>query len=151
MATWDMKEQLKVGAKGEKLLLKHWPTPVRKHATFKGPDFQDIDGKVIELKTDTYDMAATPNFFIERWSDSANKKPGGPWQASEKGVEVFVYLFINQKTWFVFNDLPALLKRLDKLTEKAYVINIPNKGWITQGYRIKRADLADLYQEVILK
>lgn len=151
MATWDMQKQLKVGAKGEKLFLKHWPVPVRKHAILKGPDFLDIDNRIIELKTDTYDMDATPNFFIERWSDVKNRKPGGPWQAHEKGVQVFVYLFIKQKTWFIFEDMEALLKRLDQLTDKAYAINIPNKGWTTQGYRVKRADLAGLYREETFK
>jgi hypothetical protein len=143
---WDMKTQLGVGAKGEKLLLKHWPEPVQKHPVFKGPDFIDAQDKVIELKTDTYDLEATPNFFIERWSDVQNKKPGGPWQAHEKGVHVFVYLFIQNKTWFIFRDMPALIERLDQLTEGKYAINIPNKGWTTQGYRVKRADLQDLFQ-----
>jgi hypothetical protein len=148
---WDMKTQLAVGAKGEKLLLKHWSEPVQKHPVFKGPDFVDVQDQVIELKTDTYDMEKTPNFFIERWSDFQNKKPGGPWQASEKGVHIFVYLFIQNKTWFIFRDMPALLKRLEELTDKAYAINIPNRGWTTQGYRVKRADLQDLFTEEKLK
>lgn len=149
--TWDMKTQLGVGAKGEKLLLKHWKEPVQKHPVFKGPDFIDVKDTVIELKTDTYDMDKTPNFFIERWSNAEKKHPGGPWQAHLKGVEVFVYLFITHKKWFIFRDMPALLARLDQLTEKAYIHNIPNKGWITQGYRVKRADLQDLYTEEQLK
>jgi len=147
---WDMQKQLAVGAKGEKLLLKHWPHPVQRHPVFKGPDFLDIQDTVIELKTDTYDMEATPNFFIERWSNAETRAPGGPWQAHLKGVEVFIYLFIQNKTWFIFRDLPALLKRLDELTDKMYVHNIPNKGWVTQGYRVKRADLKDFYEEVKL-
>lgn len=148
---WDMKTQLAVGAKGEKLLLKHWPEPVQKHPVFKGPDFIDAKDTVIELKTDTYEMDKTPNFFIERWSDVEKKYPGGPWQAHLKGVEVFVYLFIQNKTWFIFRDVPKLLSRLDELTHKAYAINIPNRGWTTQGYRIKRADLQDLFTMEILK
>lgn len=148
---WDMKTQLGVGAKGEKLLLKHWPEPVQKHPVFKGPDFIDMHDKVIELKTDTYEMENTPNFFIERWSDLEKKKLGGPWQAYEKGVHIFVYLFIKNKTWFIFRDMPALIARLDKLTESAYGINIPNKGWTTQGYRVKRSDLQDLYTQEKLK
>lgn len=144
---WSMKTQLGVGAKGEKLLLKHWKEPVQKHPVFKGPDFIDVKDTVIELKTDTYDMDKTPNFFMERWSNAEKKYPGGPWQAHLKGVEVFVYLFITHKKWFIFRDMPALLARLEEVTEGKYVHNIPNRGWTTQGYRVPRALLKDLYTE----
>jgi len=147
---FDFQDQLKVGRKGELLLLKKWPHPVRKHAELKGPDFLDSEGRVIELKTDTYDMNKTSNFFMERWSDGKLKKPGGVWQAQEKGVTCFVYLFIQQKVWFVFEDVPALVKRLDSLTAKMYIHNIPNKGWTTQGYKVPRDSLKDLYRQEAL-
>lgn len=148
--TWDFSEQIKVGNKGEKLLLKKWATPIRKLGG-KGPDFLDTDGRLIELKTDTYELEKTPNLFLERWSsaprDGQPGRAGGPWQALDKGATTFVYLFINAKTWFIFDDLAALVTRLDALTEKAYVVNIRNRGYLTQGYRVKRKDLADLYRE----
>lgn len=149
--TWDFSKQLKVGRAGERLLLKHWPLPVRKHETLKGPDFVDSTGAIIELKTDTYDMAKTENIFAERYSDMDRLSPGGPWQAHAKGVTVFVYLYATNKRWLVFRDLPALLKRLEVLIEGRPGVQIPNRGFVTLGHKVRRADLAGLYTEEALK
>ncbi len=147
---WDFKKQLSVGMKGEKLLLQKWPHAVRKHDALKGPDLVDSRGKVIELKTDTYPIEKTANFFMERYSDASVKSPGGIWQAASKGVDVFVYLFINSGRWYVFEDMAALIKRVEELTALKFLHNIPNRGYVTQGYKVRRSDLADLYREEIL-
>lgn len=146
---WSFDEQLKKGRKGERLLLKHWPHPVRKHAELKGPDFVDSTGRIIELKSDSYELAKTPNFFIERWSREG--VAGGPWQALEKGVTCFVYLFPDAKTWFIFEDLRLLVRTLDKLTEGCYLHNVRNVAWTTQGYKVERALLKHLYRMEVLK
>ena len=149
--TWSMEEQLKVGRKGERLLLKHWPEPVRqREEDLKGPDFVDIKGRLIELKTDTWKVEETPNFFMERWSSVEGMRPGGPWQAVGKGSTVLVYLFINSGVWYVFEDLPALCQKLDDMVGKMSYIQIRNRGWTTRGYRIPRESLVGLYTEVVL-
>lgn len=147
---WSFDEQKKLGAKGERLFLKKWPYPVRRNEEFKGVDFIDSEGRRIELKTDTFDMSATPNFFMERYSDWDRKAPGGPWQALEKGADTFIYLFIKQKVWFVFKDLRGLIERLEETTKDAYAISVRNKAWITTGYKVHRELLSDLYEEVHL-
>ena len=44
-------------------------------------DFKLSNGSTVELKTDTYDMEDTPNFFMEYYSDMKKLKIGGPWRA----------------------------------------------------------------------
>lgn len=151
---FSFKEQLKVSRKGELLFLKKWPHPVTK-LEGKGPDFMDTEGRVIELKTDTYDIRKTENFFMEVWSVAPREgkpgKPGGPWQAASKGCTCFVYLFLTNKTWFIFEDVPALLTTLDKLRENnKYLVAVRNAGYTTLGLKVKRSDLAGLYREVKL-
>jgi hypothetical protein len=144
---WQFDKQLKVGQQGERLLLKHWPHPVRKHAELKGPDFVDSRGVVLELKTDTYPLEKTGNCFMERWGDLHLKKPGGPWRALDQGVDVLVYLFLSDRQVFIFEDLPGLVKRLDRLTQTMYIHTIPNRAWTTGGYKVPRAALADLWRQ----
>lgn len=145
---FDFAEQNKVGKKGEQFVKKHWPVPLRK-LEGKGPDFLDLDGNLLEVKTDSYDMEKSVNFFVEKYSDLNKRKPGGPWQAIEKGSTVFIYLFITNKTWYVFKDIPALVAKLEVLTEKMGMVYIKNRAWTTAGYKIKRASLADLYEEKV--
>lgn len=138
--------QLEVGAKGERVLLERYPRKlelINEHYS----DFRvKSSGEILELKTDTYDMGKTSNFFIERYSDVIKKSPGGPWQARKKGAGIFCYMFINNNCWFEFRDLPALIKRLEELTRGKGLVYIRNKAWTTGGYKIKRADLEDLYK-----
>lgn len=154
-----MKEQLKVSRKGELLFLKKWKEPVTK-LVGKGPDFMDTKSRVIELKTDTYDIKKTHNFFMEVWSVAPHYdgegnvlkagKAGGPWQAREKGCNTFVYLFLQNKRWFIFEDLPALVARLELLMADKYLVAVRNAGYTTLGLKVKREDLSDLYTEEIL-
>jgi len=139
--------QLSKGRQGEELLLAHWPCKVWRHEELKGPDFIDAQDRVIELKTDSYSLDATPNFFIERWSSVEDKKPGGPWQAAAKGCNCFVYLYASDRRWFVFESLPHLLAELNALTPDLQPVSIRNRGWTTQGYKIPRAKLAHIYRE----
>ena len=109
MTVFDFEEQNKVGKLGEAFVKKYWTVPLRK-LEGKGPDFLDLDGNLLEVKTDSYDHDKTVNLFIERWSDYSKERPGGPWQAMEKGSTVFIYLFISSKIWYVFKDIPALIE-----------------------------------------
>lgn len=145
--TWSFKDQIEVGTRGEELFLEYYHSPIvvyPKHAA----DFQLVNtGQLLELKSDTYNMDKTPNFFIERWSDIENKKPGSIWQSHKKGVEIFCYMFVRHNTYFEFRDLPALIERLDSITKDMYLHHIKNRGWITGGYRVPRELLKDLYTQ----
>lgn len=149
--TWDMQTQLKKGKTGEEWLLANWPCPLRRHELARGPDFVDAKKRIIELKTDSYLMADTSNFFIERWSSQEAQTPGSVWQAIGKGCTTFVYLFIKDQVYFRFDDLPALARELDSLILGLKPFPVRNRGWTTVGFRVARTDLKHLYKEVKVK
>lgn len=103
-------------------------------------------GLLCELKTDSYDMEETPNFFFERWSDIAKKKPGGAHQALLKGAQVFIYFFIKNGVYFVF-DTKKLVSAIDRLSADMPIMRIPNRGWVSAGYLVKRKLLGHLFEE----
>lgn len=145
--TWTFSSQAKVGDKGAALLRAHWPLKVLEHADPKGPDFVDQRARVIELKTDSRSLEESANFFMERWGNKEKRGAGGPWQALQKGSTCFVYLYLPSRTWFVFEDLPALVERLNALLLDLKPVRVPNRGWTTVGYKVPRSELKDLYRE----
>lgn len=147
---FDFKIQLEVGDRGQELFLENYPEKLTIWPERDG-DFITESGKKLELKTDTYNMDKTDNFFIERYSDLNKKSPGSVWQAQGHGCEIFVYYFVRHNTWFQFNDLPALINRLDSLTQGKGMVYIKNRAWTTAGYKVKREDLKDLYTEFTFK
>lgn len=144
--SWDFKEQLKVGDRGEELFLENYP---KKLTIYPGKeyDFTCESGAKIELKTDTYNINKTENFFLERFSDLERETPGGPWRAANDGIDIFCYMFVRHNIWFQFEDVPALVQRVDEILEgrKGGLVYIKNRGWVTAGHKIKRVDLEDLY------
>jgi hypothetical protein len=143
---FDFKEQIAIGDVGQRLFIQHYHTPIVQFGPHKA-DFKRLsDGKLVELKTDSYDMGKTENFFIERFSSFNTKSPGGPWQSKEKRVPIFCYFFIKNGVYFEF-DTKELVKFLDPIAEKAGLIFIPNKGWTTAGFKVPREKLKHLYTE----
>lgn len=133
------------GKRGEDLLSELWPELQRLDGR-KG-DFT-WNGIKVELKTDSYDMAKTKNFFLEVWSDVDKGKPGGPWQALQHGAELFCYFYSNNLTMYIF-DTQALVYYLDGLPKDYYQsVKVPNRTWTTVGYKVPREDLKHLYLEV---
>lgn len=135
---------LKRGQAGEELLLKHWPGLVRLDG--RKADFRTEEGKLLELKTDSYDMNKTANFFIERWSDVDQLKPGSVWQSSGHGVDLFVYMFPANKTYFIFK-VDSLLAELEPIIKDLEPVHVPNRSWTTVGYKVPRAKLAHLAEQ----
>jgi hypothetical protein len=144
-----------IGRQGERLLLKRWPNPIRRrYEDLKGVDFEDSYGTLIELKTDTHDPSETANFFIERWSDVESKRPGGPWQALGKGAQLLIYLYLfkdkdgkQQEKWYRLIGLESLTRRIEDAKMNLKVVQIPNKGWTTEGYLVPREFVKDLARE----
>jgi hypothetical protein len=140
----DFQKDLLTGQAGEELLHKMFPELVRldgKHADFITPDFQTL-----ELKSDSYSMGKTKNYFIERWSDVYKKRPGGLWQAFGRGTNYFAYLYVPDKTCFVFrtHELITFLEQ-HKFSE----VYIRNRGWTTSGYKVPRALVAHLVVKIL--
>lgn len=146
----DFKKSLAAGHKGEELLMRMIPDMTRTDG-FRN-DFVLSDGTKLELKTDSYDMADTPNMFIELYSDLDHAKVGGPAQALTHGSTKWAYLYSKNETVYIFNTL-ELLERVETLVKTGLypIKRIPNKTWVTTGVAIPRAVLVDLAQEIILK
>lgn len=154
--THEFEKSKLVGDLGEQLILATYKSDLE----FAGGiinDFLIRDGRYLELKTDTYDMSRTPNFFMERYSDDKTFKNGGPWYADEKKSDVFLYFFTQNRRLFWFEDVPALISRIEEVAIKQslQLCEIANKGrwgrgYNTLGYKIPRKDLSHLYEEITL-
>ncbi len=139
---FDFKAQIEVGNQGEAWLRANYHMqPLQKvDKTSPVGDFLRTDGKIIEIKTDTYPLARTPNFFFEYYSDLHAKSLGGPWRAYEKGADIFLYFYTSDGVYYEFEDLQALVRITDEIikAKKLRPIYIPNRGWTTTGYKIER-------------
>lgn len=140
---FTFEEQLKVGNKGEKIFTSLYKD-IEKADGIKY-DFI-LNSKTIELKTDTYSMDKTPNFFMEHISDIKSGKLGGPWRALNDNVDYFVYMFINEKMCFWFEPKP-LVDFLDEHIKTASYKVIRNRGWTSHGYAVKR----DILKHLLVK
>jgi hypothetical protein len=149
MSTWFFKTQLRLGQMGEMMFEQAFQGKYEK-LDGKGSDFRCTStGVGIELKTDFWSLASTPNFFIERWSDVEKKKPGGPWQALEKGSTRFYYFYVPDLTLFEF-DTASLVSALEPIIVSIKPFDVKNERWTTQGFRVPRELLKDQYTEIKL-
>lgn len=143
---FDFEKQMVVGNDGEGFFTRCYPdiAPVKSTVDLAFDFNSSLGG--IELKTDTYDMTATPNFFFERYSDMKSCKLGGPWRSFNDGVPYFVYLFSNNQIFFWFK--PAeLVAFLDEYTKTLKYKTIRNKAWTTSGYCVPRDAVKHLYEQ----
>ena len=135
---FDFKKQLSIGQKGENLFVATYKylNPIKSEEDLSY-DFKISGNKKVELKLDTYINAK--NFFMEKYSSFEDKKVGGPWRGK---IDYFVYLFINEKTfyWFVQKDL---LKFLDEYIKGKEGKMVKNKGYTTLGYTVAKKILIE--------
>ena len=138
---FDFNEQLNVGDVGESDFKKYYQRlgPIKSNDL--RIDFILKNGLMVELKTDTYDMAKTPNFFMELYGNE-QRKLGGPWRTKQDGVSLFVYYFKKNKTFFWFNPI-TLCELLDTIIKDRGLTTtkIVNSGWVAEGYKIPRVDV----------
>jgi hypothetical protein len=138
---FDWQDQLEVGDVGETDFLRYYKKLAPKKSKDLTVDFWLKGGLSVELKTDTYDMAKTSNFFMELYGNE-QKKLGGPWRAKQDCVNLFVYYFKHNKTFFWFDPL-TLTEVVDKIiqSKKLSPVKIVNDGWAAEGYKIARTDV----------
>ena len=139
---FDFSEQYKVGEVGVNALVSKFGPRLVKTDGRHG-DLQDSKtGRIIEVKTDTYDMLQTPNFIMEHKTISSNK-PGGPWQALADGCHYFLYYFISNKYYYLF-DTRQLVEELEANRCFYESFTSQNKGWAVSNYKVRREELANL-------
>lgn len=139
---FDFNKQLEVGDTGEEKFLSFYKDLHPKKSKDRRFDFH-IDGeKTVELKTDTYPIDNTPNFFMEMFGNIDEAKLGGPWRALQDEVDYFVYFFIKNKTFFWFETV-SLCKMIDGLIAQHGLKprEIKNRSWTAMGYAIPRNEL----------
>lgn len=141
--------QLDVGSRGEEIFGTRYADRVTHTDGVAGDFLWKPTGELVEVKTDTY--TGSPNFFMERWSDYGDRKPGGPWQAASKGVTYYAYLFPEEGTddapvhiyWFKISTLCTYLEDYIERRKLGY-ITVRNKAWTTVGYKVPRKDILHL-------
>ena len=115
-------------------------------------DFTLNNGKTIELKTDSYSMSKTLNFFMEKNTVLPDERTisGGPWRSKEHKIDYFVYYYVTEKVFYWF-DPKTLCKFLDKYIKKNELkaVSIPNKDskgnrFYSYGYKIPRESLVPI-------
>lgn len=147
----EFKKSLSKGKKAEAEFLSLFPDLIAESSGGFIEDFTILaNGKTIDLKTDFYCATKTENFFWERWS--YKNQDGGAWQAKRKGVDYIVYFFATNMQFHCF-EVKTLVRELDKIVPNLYLHNIYNSSHVTQGYKVKRADLEhiELDLEKVLK
>lgn len=138
---FTFKKQLGVGSTGENMFLEYYKDDASKA---DGRIFDlTYKGKTVELKTDTYSMEKTTNFFMERYGSIEDGKEGGPWRAANDKVDYFVYFFIADKTFFWFESAP-LVKFLNEHIKTMRGKTVPNRGYSSLGYAVNREDVKHL-------
>lgn len=142
---FDFKTQMAIGDIGENHFCTRYADLAPKKSVERAVDFHLADGRSVELKTDDYPMDSTANFFMEITSHG---KLGGPYRAQQDNIDLFVYYFLKNQTFFWF-ETKTLCPRLDTLIKSnRYKIKIiKNKGWSAEGYAIPRAE----FESVLLK
>jgi hypothetical protein len=119
--------------------------------------FDSYNNVTVEVKCDSYDRKATPNFFMEQRTRVAGQPGylvGGPWRAAEDGVDEFVYLYHHpdrpgESCAYWFDDMPALVGHLNT-NLAGYEVRRVRGGRLTAvGVLVPRRTLRHLCTRVI--
>ena len=137
----EFKADLERGHSGEHLFFQKYQHLLT-HLDGRNADFEiNKTGETIELKSDYYDMDKTENFFMECYS--YDNKPGGAFQAADKGITYYIYYYVNNDTFYVFNT-KQLVRRLAKFKSSMTMTNVKNKGYTTRGLKMARELLTNM-------
>ena len=150
---FNFKDQMRIGDIGESDFIKIYEKlePVKSVKNRK-IDFTLNNGKTVELKTDSYSMDKTVNFFMEKNTILPDETSilGGPWRSKDHKIDYFVYYYMSDKVFFWFEP-KSLCKFLDKYIKKNKIkpIAIPNRTgngetFRSYGYKIPRLDIVDV-------
>lgn len=150
---FNFKDQLRIGDLGESDFIKTYKRLKPEKSKNLQIDFLLNNGKTVELKTDSYDMNKTPNFFMEQFTVNGEKKNlGGPWRSKDHKIDCFVYYFLNNKVFYWFTP-ETLCEFLDEfiVVNKLKPISIPNKDrggnfYEALGFKIPRESLKKVWK-----
>jgi hypothetical protein len=97
----------------------------------------------LEVKSDSYDMDRTTNFFMEKYR--SGNRPGGVYQSLEHGCKYYIYIYVPNAEIFIF-DCAALAERLDLLhdSRNLTLTSVGNGSYTTRGLKVHRDWVTDL-------
>lgn len=106
----------------------------------------------LEIKADTV-SSYTGNLFLEHYSNIETKRLGGPFSASEHGVDLMLYFSPKPKGWNKLEDRIFIFKPEDLIDfieihsfKPKYV---KNERHTTMGYAIPIKDLLEVALDVV--
>lgn len=134
----SFRRSLKRGSTGEFRFHAMHPTLIRTDG--KVEDFKTLNGKLVELKTESRSTLETPNIAVEM--QSSEKRPGALQRAVDDNIDYIVYLFAND-LYFCYNP-KKLLEYVLAAKVKYRHVDIPNKGYTSVVVLVPRADLLHL-------
>lgn len=142
MPNWTT--DLSRGKRGEDIISKRFNC---QKADGRKYDLITPTGKTLEVKTDFYRMKETPNFAIERFSNSKFETDGGIYKSAKDGVDRFAYFFFKDRVVY-FWEVVDLMKEVEKYIKlnnqyrKTYVRNEKDgEEYYTLNYLIPRRHL----------
>lgn len=141
--TANFKTDLLRGKTGEAALLAAFGNTVTATDGRKGDMIISATGALMEIKTDYYPHDKTKNFFCERYS--YDNQPGGVWQAAVHKAEFFVYMFADPGFSYIYRTMDFLRRMKQIEAQNRFpLIDIPNRGYTTRGYKVPRELFSDL-------
>lgn len=143
MRQHNFQTSLAKGKAGEALILKLWPELMATDGR-KGDFLLGADKLKVEVKSDSYGLHGSPNFFFERYSNASKGSPGGPWQALAHGCNLFVYFYPSDRVAFIF-DTVIVVNLLNQLITSLQPVEVQNRGYTTIGFKVPRSELEGLY------
>ncbi len=135
----DFQTDLARGKAGELAVQRLWPELVQIDG--RCGDFVLPNGDKVEVKADSYNHDKTENFFFEVYSSIESGAAGGPFQAAEHECTYFVYYFKSHDIAYVFKT-QDLLFQIGQwvLAACPTMVEVPNRSWITCGYKAPRSE-----------
>lgn len=137
---------------GEQLLLSTCPQLEKYVENDSSVLIVKADLRKVRLISDISYHYKTQNFFMERYSINHTKAPGGPWQALEEGADIFIYLFVRNKVAYIFEDVPYLVEKLERVIKDNH-LRLDYKRqrkYYASGFKIKRNLLEECYTRITL-
>lgn len=143
--TFYFSKQKKNGDKGENKFVEHYKSLNARIGDGKIIDLLINEDESVELKTDSYPMEDTKNFFIERYGNIEKAKDGSVWRSSKDKIKWFVYYYISDNTFFWF-DVEKLKDFIDKNDTLFQTREVRNPGYSSIGFLVPRDKVKHLIE-----
>lgn len=140
---FSFQKQFKKGVKGEDFFVECYKDINARRGDGKIIDLLVNENDSVELKSDSYSMERTENFFIERYGNYQKLKDGSIWRSSLDKIRYFVYCYAPDKKFYWFN-VEDFKKYMDDNLHKFEQREIKNPGYTSLGFLVPRETVKEL-------